>query len=71
MPVVKLATGLTFFFSQGAQGNLGAPSESQLDAEFGTTEEEKIIVKILEGGESQAMDVCSRLALSPHNIALY
>lgn len=42
---------------QGSQGNFGAPSDGTLDTEFGTSDEDVVIKKILEEGEAQPMDV--------------
>ncbi len=39
------------------QGVLDAPSNSELENEFGTTNDDEIITKILEKGESQASEV--------------
>ncbi|KAJ5779789.1 hypothetical protein N7457_007509 [Penicillium paradoxum] len=40
--------------SHGAQGVLDTASQSSLQNEFGTTDEDACITKILEGGEYQA-----------------
>lgn len=42
----------------GAQGVLDGASKSTLENEFGTSNEDEIIIKILEGGEVQASEVC-------------
>lgn len=39
------------------QGNYGAPSKGTLDTEFGTSNEDDVIPKILEQGVAQEMDV--------------
>lgn len=50
---------LTYWITRhGTQGNLGAPSQGTLDTEFGTTDEDKVIKKILEQGTAQEMNVC-------------
>jgi ribosome maturation protein Sdo1 len=43
----------------GKQGVLNTASNSQLENEFGTTNEDEIIKKILETGEIQSSEVCS------------
>lgn len=39
------------------QGNFGAPSNGTLETEFGTSDEDVVIPKILESGIAQEMNV--------------
>jgi hypothetical protein len=49
---------LTFFrISHGAQGVLDSASKNALENEFGTSNEDDCLVKILEGGEYQTSAV--------------
>lgn len=41
----------------GAQGVLDAASKLTLENEFGTSKDDEVIIKILEGGEVQASEV--------------
>lgn len=43
----------------GAQGQMDEASKSTLENEFGTSNEDEVIKKILEDGQSQTSTVCS------------
>lgn len=45
------------------QANFGAPSDLTLETEFGTSDEDTVIKKILEGGTAQEMTVRNPLFL--------
>lgn len=54
----KLPQWLTYAFSRhGAQGVLDGASKSTLENEFGTTDEDECIKKILHGGMIQETEV--------------
>lgn len=52
---------------QGAQGSYGAPSDQTIETEFGTSDEDTVIKKILESGESQPMDMPERQGSTNHS----
>ncbi|KAJ5871256.1 uncharacterized protein N7529_003609 [Penicillium soppii] len=56
IPLSEVLNGWKIFVthSHGAQGVLDTASKSALQNEFGTTDEDEIMKKILEGGEFQA-----------------
>ncbi|KAJ5971659.1 uncharacterized protein N7479_001577 [Penicillium vulpinum] len=56
IPLTEVLNGWKIFLthSHGAQGVLDTASQSSLQNEFGTTNEDDCMVKILEGGEYQA-----------------
>jgi len=49
------------FNRHGAQGLLDGASKGLLESEFGTSNEDDVMVKILERGEYQTSVVCSPL----------
>jgi hypothetical protein len=57
--IIGLWTGLLTFFriSHGAQGVLDSASNNALENEFGTSNDDDCIVKILEGGDYQSSPV--------------
>lgn len=44
---------------QGAQGQLDGASKASLENEFGTSNEDEVIIKILEQGQLQTVEVSS------------
>ncbi|SPN96897.1 related to RNA binding protein [Cephalotrichum gorgonifer] len=61
IPLAHVVSSFNVFVTgQGAQGLLGTPSDGTLDTEFGTTDDDKVIVKILEQGETQDMSLGER-----------
>lgn len=46
-------------YRHGAQGLLDGASKGLLESEFGTSNEDEVMVKILERGEYQTSVVCS------------
>ncbi|KAF4759841.1 hypothetical protein N7455_012599 [Penicillium solitum] len=56
VPLTEVLNGWKIFVthSHGAQGVLDTASQSALQNEFGTTNDDECMVKILEGGEYQA-----------------
>lgn len=50
----------------GAQGVLDGASKLTLENEFGTSNDDEVIIKILEGGEVQASEVC--FGFSEHSV---
>jgi hypothetical protein len=60
------ADSLTFFrISHGAQGVLDSASKNALENEFGTSNDDDCMVKILEGGEYQTSAVRSSFPSLP------
>jgi hypothetical protein len=68
--VIYLWTGLLTFFriSHGAQGVLDSASKNALENEFGTSNEDDCLVKILEGGEYQTSAVRSSFPSLPARV---
>ncbi|KAG8533675.1 uncharacterized protein KY384_001416 [Bacidia gigantensis] len=55
VPLAQVVSGFKIFVTHkhGAQGVLDTASKSTLENEFGTTNEDEVITKILEGGNIQ------------------
>ncbi|ERF68806.1 hypothetical protein EPUS_06250 [Endocarpon pusillum Z07020] len=66
IPLAQVMAGFKVFqtHKHGAQGVLDGASKSTLENEFGTSNDDEVIIKILEGGEVQASEIGERVGVT-------
>jgi len=62
IPLAQVVSGFKIFVTHkhGAQGMLDSASKATLDNEFGTTNEDEVLIKILEQGQIQETESSER-----------
>ncbi|MCJ1374030.1 hypothetical protein MMC20_005260 [Loxospora ochrophaea] len=62
IPLAQVVSGFKIFVTHkhGAQGVMDTASKSTLENEFGTSNEDECMIKILEGGSIQASEAAER-----------
>ncbi|KND88656.1 SDO1-like protein C21C3.19 [Tolypocladium ophioglossoides CBS 100239] len=71
IPLAHFISSFQIFLThkQGVQGTLDAASKGTLESEFGTSDQDEVIKKILEDGTMQTMEMPSRQGVTNESMS--